>query len=224
VTQIRGAILDVDGTLVDSNDAQAHSWVEAMSKYGYYISFEQVRPLIGMGGDKVLPETIGVSKDSEEGKKISQERKKIFMTHYLPTLSAFPGARELLEHMHKCGLKLAIATSAEPDELKSLLRVMGPHVQDLFKEETSAKDAKHSKPSPDIMHAALERLGYPPEHVMMLGDTPYDIESAAKVHVGTIAFRSGGWKDRDLAGAVAIYNDTAELLAHYDTSPLARGE
>jgi HAD superfamily hydrolase (TIGR01509 family) len=221
VTQIRGAILDVDGTLVNSNDAQAHSWVEAMNKYGYSISFEEVRPLIGKGGDKLLPETIGVSKDSEEGKKISHERKKIFMTRYLPTLSAFPCARELLEHMHERGLKLAIATSAEPDELKGLLQVIGPHVQDLFEEETSAKDAKHSKPSPDIMHAALARLRCPPEQAMMIGDTPYDIESAAKVDVGTIAFRSGGWKDRDLSGAVAIYNDTADLLVHYDTSPLA---
>lgn len=221
MTQIRGVILDVDGTLVNSNDAQAHSWVEAMSKYGYAISFEQVRPLIGKGGDKLLPETIGISKDSEDGKKISQEQKKIFMTQYLPTLSAFPGARELLEHMHARGLKLAIATSAQPDELKGLLPVIGPDIQDLFKEETSAKDAKQSKPSPDIMHATLERLGYSPEQVIMVGDTPYDIESAAKVHVGTIAFRSGGWGDRDLAGAVAIYNDTADLLTHYATSPLA---
>jgi HAD superfamily hydrolase (TIGR01509 family) len=221
VTQIRGVILDVDGTLVNSNDAQAHSWVEAMGKYGYTISFQQVRPLIGKGGDKLLPETIGVSKDSEDGKKISQEQKKIFMTQYLPTLSAFPCARELLEHMHARGLKLAIATSAQPDELKGLLQVIGPDVQDLFKEETSAKDAKQSKPSPDIMHATLERIGYSPEQVIMVGDTPYDIESAAKVHVETIAFRSGGWGDRDLAGAVAIYNDTADLLTHYETSPLA---
>ena len=221
VTQIRGVLFDVDGTLVNSNDAQAHSWMEAMSKYGYSISFERVRPLIGKGGDKLLPETIGVSKDSDDGKKISQEQKKIFMTRYLPTLSAFPCARELLEHMHAYGLKLAIATSAEPDELKGLLQIIGPHVQGLFKEETSAKDAEHSKPSPDIMHAALERLGYSPEQVMMVGDTPYDIESAARVHVGTIAFRSGEWKDSHLSGAVAIYNDTADLLAHYDTSPLA---
>jgi HAD superfamily hydrolase (TIGR01509 family) len=224
VRQIRGAIFDVDGTLVNSNDAQAHSWIEAMSKHGYSISFEQVRPLIGKGGDKVLPETIGVAKDSEVGKKISQSRKKIFMTRYLPTISAFPGAKELLEHMHACGLKLAIATSAEPDELKAELQVIGPHIQNLFEEETSAKDAKHSKPDPDIMQAALERTGYSPDEVLMLGDTPYDIESAARVHVGTIAFRSGGWRDRDLAGAVAIYNDTADLLAHYDTSPFARGE
>ena len=185
MTQIRGVILDVDGTLVNSNDAQAHSWVEAMGKYGYTISFQQVRPLIGKGGDKLLPETIGVSKDSDDGKRISQEQKKIFMTHYLPTILAFPGARELLEHMHARGLKLAIATSAQPDELKGLLQVIGPHVQDLFNEETSAKDAEHSKPSPDIMHAALERLGYSHGQVMMIGDTPYDIESAeiGRAHV-----------------------------------------
>lgn len=78
MTQIRGVILDVDGTLVDSNDAHANAWIEAMAEYGYKVSFEKVRPLIGMGGDKVLPETIGVQKDSEIGKRISDRRRAIF--------------------------------------------------------------------------------------------------------------------------------------------------
>ena len=76
--QIQGVILDVDGTLVDSNDAHARAWVEAMAENGYTVAFEKVRPLIGMGGDKVLPETIGVDKNSELGKRISNRRKEIF--------------------------------------------------------------------------------------------------------------------------------------------------
>jgi aminoacyl-tRNA hydrolase len=218
--QVHGVILDVDGTLVNSNDAHAHAWVEAMHENGYDVSFEKVRPLIGMGGDKVLPEVLGIQKDSEEGKKISQRRKEIFMKQYLPTLQPFPCAMELLQRMHNDGLKLAIATSAEPDELQALLGVIGPHASDLFEKETSSKDASKSKPDPDIMHASLQRTGFSAEHVLMIGDTAYDIESAAKVNVKTIALRSGGWSDKDLAQAIAIYTDTADLLAHYDTSPL----
>jgi phosphoglycolate phosphatase-like HAD superfamily hydrolase len=142
MTQIRGVILDVDGTLVDSNDAHANAWIEAMAEYGYKVSFEKVRPLIGMGGDKVLPETIGVQKDSEIGKRIGDRRKAIFKECYLPTLHAFPGAKELLQQMRNRGLKVAIASSAEKDELKGLLQVVG--ASDLVEEETSSKDAKSS--------------------------------------------------------------------------------
>ncbi|MFL5625046.1 MAG: HAD family hydrolase [Ktedonobacteraceae bacterium] len=218
MAKIRGVILDVDGTLVESNDAHAKSWVEAMAEYGYNVPYEKVRPLIGMGGDKVLPETIGVEKDSEPGKKISQRRAEILKERYLPTMRAFPQADELLRRMRSDGLKLAVASSAQPDELKALLGKVG--ASDLIEEETSSKDAQSSKPDPDIMQVTLQRIGLPADEVVMLGDTPYDIEAARKVGVGTIALRCGGWNDNDLAGAIAIYNDPADLLAHYDSSPL----
>jgi HAD superfamily hydrolase (TIGR01509 family) len=218
MAQIRGIIFDVDGTLVNSNDAHAHAWVEAMAEQGYHVSFETVRPLIGMGGDKVLPQTLGIAKESEEGKRISQRRKEIFKQRYLPQLKAFPGAMELLERMHEQGLKLIIASSAEPDELQGLLQVIGPHVSELFDLQTSAQDAKHSKPDPDVLSVAVQRSGYGPQELVMVGDTAYDIEAAAKVKVKTVAFRCGGWSDKDLAGAISIYDGPADLLAHYDTS------
>src|SRR5712675_884787 len=147
VSNIRGVILDVDGTLVLSNDAHAQSWMEAMADFGYYVTYEKVRPLIGMGGDKVLPETIGLQKDSEEGIKISAKRKEIFKKRYLPVLQAAPGSRELLEYMRVQGLKLAIASSSEKDELKALLQVAV--ASDLVQEVTSSSDASRSKPDPD---------------------------------------------------------------------------
>lgn len=220
MTQIRSVILDVDGTLVDSNDAHAKAWIEAMAEYGYHVPFEKVRPLIGMGGDKVLPETLNIQKDSEEGKKISKRRGEIFKERYLPTLKPFPKAHELLQAMRQHGLKLAVATSAQKDELKALLQIVG--AQQLIEEETSSKDAPNSKPNPEVMEVTLQRIGFPASAVLMLGDTAYDIEAAQKVGVGTIALRSGGWKDSDLQGAIAIYNDTADLLAHYEDSPLAK--
>src|SRR6266567_4369871 len=188
MTQVRGVIFDIDGTLVDSNDAHAHAWVEAMAEQGYQVPFEKVRPLIGMGGDKVLPETLGIAKDSEVGKRISQRRKELFKQRYLPHLKAFPGAMELLERMHEQGLKLIIATSADPDEIA----------------------------------AAVQRSGCSPQELVMIGDTAYDIEAAAKVNIKTIAFRCGGWSDKDLAGAIMIYDGPADLLAHYDTTVLVK--
>jgi HAD superfamily hydrolase (TIGR01509 family) len=171
-----------------------------------------------MGGDKILPETIGIQKESPLGKKISQRRAEIFKERYLPTVRAFPKARELLQRMRESGLKLAVASSAQPDELEALLNIVG--ASDLIEVKSSSKDAQGSKPDPDIVQVTLQRLGFPPDQVIMLGDTPYDIEAARKIGVGTIALRSGGWRDHELRGALAIYDDTADLLAHYDSSPL----
>ena len=219
MTHIHAVIFDVDGTLVDSNDAQARSWVDALKEFGYSVPYEKVRPLIGMGGDKVLPETIGVQKDSEKGKQISKRRSEIFKEKYLPNVKPFPDAQKLLDRMRERGLKLAIATSAQPDDLRPLLQIVG--AADLIEDKTTARDVKNSKPDPDVMQVALKRVGYPPNEVVMIGDTPYDIEAARKVGVETIAFRCGGWSDSDLARAIAIYNEPADLLAHYDNSPLA---
>src|SRR5947209_16101780 len=135
MTHFRGAILDIDGTLVDSNDVHAKSWVEALAEHGYSVPFAKVRPLIGKGGDKVLPEVIGISENSPEGQKISQRRSETFKERYLPHVRAFPGARELLQHMRERGLKLAVASSSKPDELRSLLHLVG--VSDLVEEKTS---------------------------------------------------------------------------------------
>ncbi len=221
--QVKTVILDVDGTLIDSNDAQAHSWQDAMAEQGHEVPFDKIRPLIGMGGDKVLPEVLGIDKDSDEGKKISQRRKEILKTRYLSTIKPFPGARDLLQQMHDRGLKLIIATSAEPDELEQTLKIVGPHVQGLMAQQETSKDAKLSKPDSDIMQVALKQAGERSDEVFMLGDTPYDIEAAIKVGVRTIALRCGGSSDKELAHAVAIYTDPADLLTHYDSSPLANG-
>src|SRR2546421_2145918 len=219
MTHIHAVIFDVDGTLVDSNDAQARSWVDALKELGYSVTYEKVRPLIGMGGDKVLPETIGVQKDSEKGKQISKRRSEIFKEKYLPNVKPFPDTQKLLDRMRKQGLKLAIATSAQPDELRPLLQIVG--AADLIEEKTSARDVKSSKPDPDVMQVALKRVGYPPNEVVMIGDAPYDIEAARKAGVGTIAFRCGGLGGPELARSNAIYNAPADLVGHYDRCPVA---
>jgi HAD superfamily hydrolase (TIGR01509 family) len=220
MAQIEGVILDVDGTLVDSNDAHARAWVEAMREHGHDVDYDEIRQLIGMGGDNLLPEALGIEKDSEEGKRLSERRGEIFQARYFPELKAFNRVEELLERMSEEGLRLVVASSAQADELEDLLELAGAN--DMIEESTSSSDAEHSKPDPDIVQAALDRLGLPPEKVVMIGDSPYDIRAAADCGVRVIAVRSGGFTDQQLADAMAVYDDPADLLERYDDSPLAR--
>jgi HAD superfamily hydrolase (TIGR01509 family) len=215
----RGVILDIDGTLIDSNDAHARAWVEALAEFGVEVAYRDARRAIGMGGDKLLPALAGVEKDSSLGKEIVERRAEIFRERYQSTLAPFPKTRELLERMRDEGLALAVATSAKREELHPFLEIAG--VADLIEETASSDDAKQSKPDPDIVRAALDSLGMPPESAVMLGDTPYDVEAARRAGVRVVAVRCGGWGDEDLAGAEAIYDDPADLLAHFDDSPFA---
>jgi HAD superfamily hydrolase (TIGR01509 family) len=219
---LHGVILDIDGTLIDSNDAHAHSWIEAMNEQGHQVDFDKVRPLIGMGGDKVLPAVLNISKDSSEGKKMDQRRSEIFQQRYLPDVRAFPHTREFLQHMHDEGLKLVIATSSKQEELHKLLAIIGPDVSNLFTQETTSSDAPQSKPDPEVMDVALQKANFQPDEVIMIGDTAFDIEAASKAGIKTIALRCGGWSDADLKDAIAIYDDPADLLAHYSESMLAQ--
>ena len=218
--KLRAVILDVDGTLIDSNDQHARAWVDALAEFGRTVEFAKIRRLIGMGGDKLLPEVTGISTEDPEGQRISKRRKDIFNERYLSSIVAFPEVRELLERMQVAGLRLAVATSAEKEQLEPLLSIAG--VTDLLEDKTSSSDADNSKPDPDIVHAALKKLRIPPDEAVMLGDTPYDIEAAAHAGIDTIALRSGGWNDEDLREAIAIYDDPADLLRNFDSSPLAQ--
>jgi HAD superfamily hydrolase (TIGR01509 family) len=220
VKPIRGVILDIDGTLVDSNDAHARAWVEALAEHGINVEYEKARRLIGMGGDKLLPELTGLEEDSARGEKIGESRSKIFKTKYMPHLKPFPRVKELLARMTEDGIRLVVASSAKEDELKELLKIAG--ADEFIEDKTSSSDAENSKPDPDIVEAALGDLGLPPDEVVMIGDTPYDVEAAARAGIKTLAFRSGGWQDAELPGAVAVYQDAADLLARYDSSPLAK--
>jgi HAD superfamily hydrolase (TIGR01509 family) len=218
LADLKGVILDVDGTLVDSNEAHVQAWVKAFKRGGYDVPAERVRPLIGMGSDNLLPNLISIEKDTPEGEKLSEYWKEIFESEYLPTLKAFPKTKELLKRLKADGLKLAVASSAEKEMLKRLLEIAG--ADKLIEDETSADDAENSKPDPDIVQAALDKLALNPQEVVMIGDTPYDIEAAGKIDVKVIALRCGGWNDDGLKSAIAIYDDPADLLACLDASPL----
>ncbi len=221
MARICAAILDVDGTLVDSNDAHARAFLDAAEELGLEVPpFDEVWRRIGKGGDKLIPEVWGFSAESEQGKKLDERKGEIFRERHLPELEPTRGARALLQRMRDDGLKLVVATSASEDDLHGLLERAG--VRDLIEDATSADEVEESKPDPDIVHAAMGDAGFPPGLVVMLGDTPYDVEAATRAGVTTIALRCGGWDDEGLTGAAAIYDDPADLLEHYDESPLGR--
>jgi HAD superfamily hydrolase (TIGR01509 family) len=217
---MRAVLLDVDGTLIDSNDAHARAWVDVGDEFGHTIEFGEVRWLIGMGGDRVLPKLTGMEEDSEEGRRIKERRGEIFRSRYLPRLCAFAGTRDLLERMRAEGLKLVVATSASEKDLGPLLRQA--EVEDLIDDATNSDEAESSKPAPDIVQAALAKSGAPAHEVVMIGDTPYDVKAAQRAGVRIIGLTCGGWTEAELRGAAECYADPADLLARYDTSLLRR--
>ena len=206
---IEAVIFDVDGTLVDSNDAHARAFVEAFADCGFDVPFEKVRRLIGKGSDKLIPELIG-----RFDQRVADRKKAIFRQRFLPALQPFGGVGKLLRTLHERGIRLAVASSAGKDELDALLAVTG--VAELLEQQTDADDAEHSKPDPDIVRAALQKLALPAPGCVMVGDTPYDAEAARRAGVGFVGVRCGGWTDRDLAPALAVYDDPAALLGQLD--------
>lgn len=217
VSLIRAVFLDIDGTLLDSNDAHARSWVEALAAHGFDVPYDDIRVRIGKGGDLLLPEVTGLDSESETGKKISATRQKLFRENFLPHLRPFPASRELVQRFKKEGLFIVVASSAESSILDQLLERAG--VLDLVDAKTKRGEGDASKPAPDLIEQALELAGVPPEEAVMLGDTPYDIEAARRAGVRTIALTCGGWSPQDLRGASAIHRDPKDLLAQLEREP-----
>jgi HAD superfamily hydrolase (TIGR01549 family) len=213
---INGILLDVDGTLVLSNDAHAHSWVEAFGLYNYPISFDQVRYLIGMGSDKLIPHLFPELTESEGvGKEIKEKRSSLFREKYIQTVPPAPRARDLLLALQEKGIKLVAASSAAGKELDPLLEIA--NVQDLLHDQTSSTEVENSKPDADIIIAALEKIDLPAHEVLLIGDTPYDIEASQKCEVNVLAVRCGGFSDESLKNAKAIYNDPADILQNIES-------
>jgi HAD superfamily hydrolase (TIGR01509 family) len=211
----RAVLLDIDGTLVDSNDAHAHAWLDAFATYGFDVPFAEVRRAIGMGGDNLMPSVIGVREDTDVGRELAAHRKRTF-ARLLPSIEPFPCARELVGRLRDEGFTLVVATSAAREEMHALLEVA--RVADFVHQRVTSDDVDTSKPAPDVVCAALEKAGVRAAASLMLGDTPYDLAAATAAGVALVGVRSGGFSDADLRGAVAIYDDLAAILAAYDGS------
>ena len=214
---LKAVIFDVDGTLVDSNDLHIEAWREAFAHYGIGLTYDQIHAQVGKGGDQLIPVFCSQEQVDKFGEALDRLRGEIFARDYLPQVRAFPQVRELFERLRDDGLQIALASSAKQTELQSHLENLG--VEDLLDGATSADDAEHSKPCPDIFEAALGRLdGVLVSEAMVVGDTPYDAIAAAKAGMQTIALLSGGFPEEILreAGAIEVYVDIADLVENYD--------
>lgn len=219
---IRAVLLDVDGTLVDSNDLHAQSWQAVLEDHGYATSFAQVRALIGMGGDKLVHALTGLPAHDPLAQRMVAERQARFLSDYAPHVRALPGARALVERILAAGQRLIVASSANHRELSALLA--RANLQRLLPDATSADDAAQSKPAPDIVQAALARLRVRASEAALIGDTPYDLKAALRAGVAFVGVRSGGYDDHALRGARAVYRDAQELADRYESSPLLSAE
>ncbi len=221
---VRAVIFDVDGTLVDTNDLHTESWVEAFRRFGHEIPYETVRRQMGKGGDQLMPAVLPRDVFERQGKEIGEYRGDLFMREYLPRAEAFPEVPALLRRVRAAGQRVVLASSSSAAEVERYKEIAG--IAGLTDAETTKDDAEHSKPSPDIFRAALERIApIPPEGAMVVGDSPFDAEAAAKAGLRAVGLLCGGFPEDELrsAGFVALYRDPADLLANYGRSPLAPG-
>lgn len=219
---IRAVIFDIDGTLIDSVDQHTAAWVEALRHFGIEVPPGRMHHEIGKGGDQLLPVFLPPDRLEREAEEISQYRADLFKRQYLPRISALPGVPALFQRLRLAGQKIALASSGKADEVKAYAQIAG--VTDLVDMTTSADDAAHSKPAPDIFEAALAKLApIRAEECVVVGDTPWDVLAAQGAGLACVGVLSGGFPEAELkeAGAVAVYRDAEDLLANYDTSPLA---
>lgn len=219
--RIRAVLFDIDGTLLDSNDAHAHAWLDALRGHGTNVPFELLRSKIGMGADKLLREAADIDADSPLGRSIVERRINVLKAHYLPDIGPFVGARSLVDRIRARGLMCVAVSSAKAAEAADLLRAAA--VADLLDPVITADDADRSKPDPDLVAVAVERVSASAGECILVGDTPYDVEAGNRAGVAVIALRCGGWSDGDLDGAIAIYDGPSDLASQLDRSPIMRG-
>ena len=209
---IKAVLLDVDGTLVDSNDLHVEAWREAFQRFGKEITPEALHAQMGKGGDLLVKEFLSAEEVERFGKKVDELQADLFVEKYQPRERRLPGVREALERMKADGLRIVLATSAKDKELKGHLAVLG--IDDLIDGRTTADAAEHSKPCPDIFNAALEAAGNAaPDEAIVIGDSPWDAEAARKAGIPMLAVLTGGFTERELRehGARNVYRDLREL-------------
>ncbi|MEG3089358.1 HAD family hydrolase [Sphingomonas sp. PB4P5] len=220
--QFKAIFFDIDGTLIDSNDMHVAAWEEAFAEMGANFDRQTLHDQMGKGTDMLVPTLLpDIDEDAQE--KLGDAHGRIFKAKFLDKAKPFVGAHDLLAHAHALGQQVVLASSASAAELDHYLDLLGARA--LVSATTSSDDVEQTKPAPDIFATALAKLpGISAAEVLVVGDTPYDIEAAMKCGIAAVALRSGKFTDAVLgaAGATAIYDDAAALLADYGNSPLGR--
>ena len=207
-------LFDIDGTLVDSNDIHTDCWVEAFAHFGKTVPRDLMRHQIGKGGDLLVPDLCNAREMRRFGEKLKKFRGELYKKKYMERVRPFPGVSQCLREIHERGIKLALASSANPDEVQYYTGLLG--IGDLIEAATSKKDAKHSKPSPEIFEAALDRAGTDADSTLVAGDTPYDILAAHRGSLAVAAVLCGGFERELLSKAEFLFADVEELVRKID--------
>ena len=220
--RIKAVLFDIDGTLVDSNDLHVAAWTEAFAAQGHRFDAQTLHDQIGKGADMLVP-TLLPGTDAATAERFGSAHGEIFADKYLHRVAPFADARALLEHVRASGRQVVLASSASQSEVDHHLDLLD--LRDIVTATTSADDVEHSKPAPDIFIGALAKVApLRVDEVLVVGDTPYDVQAARAAGIACVAVRSGGFADDVLlgAGAVALYDDVAAILADFGRSPLGR--
>ena len=215
-----GVLFDVDGTLVDTTYLHAVTWWEALRQYGHDVTMASIHREIGMGSDKILDHLVGDDRDRADDDALAKTHDALYGAWW-ERLRPLPGAAGLLRAGAERGLSVVLASSAEEHQLDILRRVVD--ADDVITAATCSADAEQSKPAPDILEAALEQSGVDPRRAVFVGDAVWDVLAAKQLGIPTIGLACGGTSAAELleAGAVAVYDDPAALLAALTTSPIA---
>jgi HAD superfamily hydrolase (TIGR01509 family) len=214
----RAAILDVDGTLVDTNYHHAIAWFRAFRKHGIVLPVWRLHRHVGMGGDKFVAALAGDEVEERLGDELRDEWERLF-GELIGEVEPLDGARGLIEDLKERGLAVVLASSAIEEHLDHFLDLLG--ARELADGWTTKDDVESSKPDPDLVHAALEQAGT--RDAVMVGDTPWDVEAARKAGLETICITTGGFSEQELreAGAVTVFESVQELRERLDQTPLS---
>lgn len=211
---LKAILLDIDGTLVDSNDKHTDCWVEAFAHFGKNVEWDVVREHIGKGGDLLVPDLLNAREMRKIGEKLKKYRGELWTEKYMKSVQPFPGINDALKELHERGLKLAFASSSNENEVEYYVSLLG--AEDLLEGSTSKGDAQFSKPSPEIFQAALERVGTKQEHTLVAGDTPYDVLASHRAGLAIAALLCGGFERELLGKAEFLFDDIPSMVKELD--------
>lgn len=214
------AILDIDGTLVDTNYQHALGWYRAFRRHGITLPVWRIHRHLGMGGDQVIAALTDEQTENELGDQIREAEKELYF-ELIGEVEPMEGARELIAELGKRGHIVVLASSAKEDEVDRYLDLLD--ARDLADAWTTSADVEATKPAPDLVHSALSKVGGSADDAVMVGDTPWDVKAAGRAGVGTLAVLTGGFAIEELteSGASDVFESVAELRAGLDRTPLA---
>ncbi|HZO77924.1 MAG TPA: HAD family hydrolase [Solirubrobacteraceae bacterium] len=213
------AILDVDGTLVDTNYHHTIAWFRAFCRHGIVLPLWRIHRHIGMGGDQVVAALTDERTDEERGDDIRASESE-FYSELIEEVQPMKGSRELIEDLRGRGHTVVLASSAKEAEINHYLDLLdGRELADAW---TTSDDVQATKPAPDLVHAALDRVDGSADNAVMIGDTPWDVQAAGKAGVSTLAVLTGGFAVEELeeSGAAGVFESVAELSGRLEETPL----